>query len=410
MNWHSPTFSTYTPYWNICDLRSCFLMKTPTLMQALSSFCVLSGKVLLLGITLLGSACSKEMSYPELPQTGVARSPEVTIVESTNTASMEISVLIYNVCGLPWPIAQGKKSRDTDDQGNRIPIAGKRSSALKKIGDMLDELRSHGAEPDIIMLQEAFIPASAQIPQRGGYPNWVAGPGRRDQGSKHSDRASEEFIAERSALKGEKSGKMQSSGLLLASNFPIVELFNHPFNQWECGGFDCLANKGVLMAELEVPGLPDHLMLATTHFNSRGASRVSDERSLTAHNLQVDEANDYIESVVKEPLPIIWGGDINMKHADDRIEYFVERSGGNLNEVSSFCIDPANDCEVRIQWESDTPWYETQDLQGWVSGKRVSVIPIRVEAMFDEPQEGIMPSDHNGLLVHYRLSWPIPEE
>ena len=80
----------------------------------------------------------------------------MTIDESTDTASMEISVLIYNVAGHPWPLARGKTSR-----------------------------------------------------------------------------ASEEFIAERSALKGEKSGKMQSSGLLLASNFPIVKLFNHPFNQWE---------------------------------------------------------------------------------------------------------------------------------------------------------------------------------
>ena len=152
-------------------------MKIPALIQASSSFCVLSGKVLLLSITLLGSAYSKDLSYPKPPQTGVARSPEVTIDESIDTASMEISVLIYNVCGLPWPLARGKTSRDTDDQGKRIPIAGKRSTALKKIGDILGELRSHGAEPDIIMLQEAFISESAQIPQRGGYPNWVAGPG-----------------------------------------------------------------------------------------------------------------------------------------------------------------------------------------------------------------------------------------
>ena len=385
-------------------------MKIPTLIQASSSICVLSGKVLLLSITLLGSAYSKELSYPLPPQTGVARSPEVTIDETSGTASMEISVLIYNVCGLPWPIAKGKTSRDTDEQGNRIPIDGKRSSALKKISNMLGEMRSHGTEPDIIMLQEAFISESAQIPQRGGYPNWVAGPGTRELGPKHSERASEEFIAERSALKGEKSGKMQSSGLLLASNFPIVELFNHPFSRWECAGFDCLANKGLLVVELEVPGLPDHLMVATTHFNSRGASGVSAERSLVAHNLQVDEANEYLENLGKDHQPFIWGGDVNMRHADDRIEYFVERSGDKLNEVSSFCIDPTTDCEVRIQWESDTPWYETQDLQGWVSGSQVSVSPFRVEDVFDEPQEGLMPSDHNGLLVHYRLSWPMPGE
>ena len=369
-----------------------------------------AGIVLLLSITLLGCAYSKELSYPAPPQTGVARSPEVAIDESAGTASMEISVLIYNVCGLPWPIAKGKASRDTDEQGNRIPIDGKRSSALKKIGDMLGELRSQGTEPDIILLQEAFIPESAQIPERGGYPNWVAGPGKRDLGAKHSERASDEFIAERKALKGEKSGKLQSSGLLLASNFPIVELFNHPFSQWECAGFDCLANKGLLVAELEIPGLPDHLMVATTHFNSRGASGVSAERSLLAHNLQVDEANEFLVNLGKDHQPFIWGGDVNMRHADDRIEYFVERSGDKLNEVSSFCIDPANDCEVRIQWETDTPWYETQDLQGWVSGSQVSVSPFKVEAVFDEPQEGIMPSDHNGLLVHYRLSWLLPGE
>ena len=72
-------------------------MKISTLNQALPSFCVLSGKAFLLGITLLGSAYSGDLSYPEPPQTGVARSPEVTIDDSTGTASMEISVLIYNI-------------------------------------------------------------------------------------------------------------------------------------------------------------------------------------------------------------------------------------------------------------------------------------------------------------------------
>lgn len=364
--------------------------------------------VLFLGVLLPGSA-SSELRYPAPPQMGVSRSPEVTIDTATGTASMEITVLIYNVAGLPWPIGKGKTSRDTDADGNRIPIAGKRSSALKKIGDTLGEMRSQGMEPDIILLQEAFISDSAEIPKRGGYPNWVAGPGRKDLGPKQSDRASEEFIAERKFLKGEKSGKSQSSGLLLASNFPIIELYNHPFKQRECGGFDCLANKGVLAAELEIPGLPDHLILATTHFNSRGASGVTGERALAAHNLQVDDANEFLLNLGKDDMPFIWGGDLNMRHADDRLEYFVARSGDKLNEVSSFCVNPDNDCEIRIHWDTDTPWYETQDLQGWLSGSRVSISPFQVEGMFDEPVDGIMPSDHNGLLVHYRLSWPLSE-
>ena len=95
-----------------------------------------------------------------------------------------------------------------------------------------------------------------------------------------------------------------------------------------------------------------------------------------------------------------------MRHAGDRIEYFVDRIGDSLNEVSSYCAHPSTDCEVRIRWDTDKPWYETQDLQGWVSGSLVHIEPVRVEALFDEPVDGIMPSDHNGLVVHYRLSWP----
>lgn len=369
-----------------------------------------TGRALLFCAVFLVSACSSQLRYSTIPQSGIARTPDITIDSATGTASMEVTVLIYNVAGLPWPIGCGKSSRDTDDSGKRIPIACRRSAALKEIGDALGALRTQGVEPDIIMLQEAFISAAAEIPERGGYPNWVAGPGSRDLGEKYSDRASREFIAERSFWKGEKWGKRQSSGLLLASNFPIVRLYNHPFNQWECAGFDCLANKGLLVVLLDIPGLPDPLALATTHFNSRGASGVSGERSLMAHNLQVDEANEYLESLDEDEIPFIWGGDVNMRHADDRIIYFVERSGGTLNEVSSYCVKPDSECEKPIRWDTDTPWYETQDLQGWVPGARVNIKPFRVETVFDEPLDGIMKSDHNGLLVYYRLTWPVSEE
>jgi len=338
---------------------------------------------------------------------GLAREPEIARDPSTGTASMTVSVLIYNVAGLPWPVGCGKKSRDVDDRGERIPIACNRSSALKKIGDALGELRQQEIEPDIVLLQEAFISAAAEIPERGGYPNWVAGPGSGDLGPRYSERASKEFIKERSFWKGEKSGKLQSSGLLLASNFPIAVHYAHPFNQWECGGFDCLANKGLLVVILEIPGLPQRLALATTHYNARNSTGVSNERALLAHNLQVEETSAFLEELDRDSLPFIWGGDLNMRHAQDRIEYFVERAGDSLNEVSSYCSHPATDCEIRIRWDSDKPWFETQDLQGWVSGARVQVEPVRVEAVFDEPVNGVMPSDHNGLLVFYRLSWPV---
>lgn len=361
------------------------------------------------GMLLQAASCGDVPQDADVPQNGLARTPEITVDQETGTAYTELSVLIYNVAGLPWPLAVGRRTRQLDENGEGIPIDGNRTRALRAIGDDLAKLRAAGSEPDIIMLQEAFIGAAAEIPTRGGYPNWVMGPRTGDLGEQHSEHVTGEFIAERSFWKGEKLGKWQPSGLIIASNFPILRKYIRPFNQWDCAGFDCLANKGVLVVVVEMPGVPEELALATTHFNSLEAAGVSDDRSLIAHKLQVHETNEFLEDLEEPIIPFIWGGDLNMRHADDRIEFFVERSGGEINEVSSFCVQNPDRCEVMMRWDSDTPWYETQDLQGWSRGTLVDVQPVRVEELFDEPVGGFMPSDHNGLLVRFQLSWSTNE-
>lgn len=359
-------------------------------------------------LTLLAAGC-EEPNRDDTPQRGLDRQPVITVDEATGIASMEISVMVYNTAGLPWPLGCGKRSRKVDEKGQRIPIACDRAGAQEEIGDTLRAMREAGTEPDVIMLQEAFIEASEQIPIRGGYRNWVAGPTSDNLAPVYSERAPAEFIEGRSFLKGERLGKWQSSGLIIASDYPIHVRYSHPFYQWECAGFDCLANKGVLTVELDIPGLPDPLALTTVHFNSRGASGVSEERALTAHQLQLDDTDEYLDSLQRPYLPFIWGGDLNMRRADDRIRYFVKRAtedGDELNEVSSFCVEYPDRCTVLIEWDTDAPWYETQDLQGWSKGYRVDIEPVQIEERFDAPVNGVMPSDHNALLVHYRLSWP----
>ena len=116
--------------------------------------------------------------------------------------------------------------------------------------------------------------------------------------------------------------------------------------------------------------------------------------------------DEHLVSLDRLELPFIWGGDLNMRHADDRIDYFVNRPGDEINEVSSFCVENPERCEVLIRWDTDAPWYETQDLQGWSPGIRIDIEPIRMQEIFDAPVDGVMPSDHNGVLVDYRLSWP----
>jgi endonuclease/exonuclease/phosphatase family metal-dependent hydrolase len=350
-----------------------------------------------------------DVESPPLPLEGDWTRPKISTDSASGMASMEISVLDYNVAGLPFPIGCGKSSRLTDEAGKRIPIACNRSKGVGAIGDALADLRVRGIEPDIVLLQEAFIPAVAEISGRAGYPNWIAGPGPNDTGPRVSERASESFIANRSFWKGEKWGKRQPSGLLIASNFQIVEQFNFPFYEWECAGFDCLANKGVVMARIRIPSLPDLLEVVTTHYNAKKASGVPLERAHAAHKLQVDATVEFIRQTSDYELPMIWGGDLNMRRSEDRIGYFIEQSGAELNEVSSYCLRHADRCRMRVRTESDKPWFETQDLQGWGSGKRVTVEPISVEEIFDLPVDGKMLSDHSGFLVVYRLSWMEPD-
>ena len=379
-------------------------------MKFLRRISIVLGIIALSLVAYFTAVKATSLTAADVTDSTALRTPEITLNEQTGIASVEIRVMIYNVCGLPWPIACGKTSRQTDANDERIPIACRRGKALKKIGDTLGEMRKLGVEPDIVMLQEAFISTSEQVAIRGGYSNLAFGPGPKDKADDYSDRASQEFIDARKWGKGEKSGKKQSSGLLIASNFPIAETFKKPFYQWECAGFDCLANKGVIMARIEIPGVPDALEVVTSHYNSKGASGVSLDRSLEAHQLQMEATGEFLDEVSNYDLPGIWGGDLNMRHSEERITYFVERFGKNLNEVSSYCVENQELCEVATDWETDKPWFESQDLQGWVSGKRVSIEPIRVEVAFNEPVDGLLPSDHNALVVIYRLSWQLPND
>jgi endonuclease/exonuclease/phosphatase family metal-dependent hydrolase len=347
---------------------------------------------------------------PVLVNGTASRTPTIMVDSETGIASIEISVLSFNVAGLPWPIACGKHSRQTDAENKRIPIACNRAQAQEKIGDTLGELRQQGIEPDIVLLQEAFIAASSEVADRGGYPGRATGPGRDDTTETTSSRAGASFIEARSFLGGEKFGKRLSAGLLVASNFPIKDRLSAPFYQWECAGFDCLANKGLVLVRLEIPGLPDALEVVTTHYNSKAASGVSLSRTLEAHKLQVASTVEFLEKNSNTSLPAIWGGDLNMRHSDDRIDYFVKRAGEDLFEVSSYCLENKDKCNVDMDWETDRPWYVSQDLQGWADGKRVGVKPIRVEEAFNQPVNGKMPSDHNGLLVTYRLSWSVQND
>jgi hypothetical protein len=211
-------------------------------------------------------------------------------------------------------------------------------------------------------------------------------------------------VQRRKVKKGEGLGRLLSSGLYVLSDFPVVDSAAQPFRSRECAGFDCLANKGVQHVRIQVPGMPQPLDLFNTHLNSRGASGVSDARSLKAHQLQSDETSRFMESRRNRRYPMIFGGDFNMRNSLERFEHFSRGTPYAL--VHQYCVERTDACQVDLSWDGDTPWMDTQDLQGFEDGEAVTVRPVRVAAMFDAPWNGRPLADHDGLVAKYRISWP----
>ncbi len=354
--------------------------------------------VLSMSLMALTAACATRISEAPVPQSASLSSPEIVVDPASGEHSLEIDVLIYNIAALPWPIRSN------------------RAKATKLIGDELAAMRARGEQPDIVMLQEAFRSSVKHLVRRSGYPNWVRGPLVGDKMPDYSDRAPEEFKKGRSFWKGERIGKIMDSGLYILSDWPILGKSTQPFFRKECAGFDCGANKGTLAVGIDVPGMPGYLQMFTVHMNAGpSATGVSKERSLMAHQLQLDHINEAMNAGVNTDEPLIFGGDFNMKQARERFDYAASDRGqlDDIILVRHYCVVVApDDCDVRMAIESDEPWLDTQDWQASRSGTQVEIEPILVDILYDEERPDAPKikgrrtlSDHNGLLVRYRLSW-----
>jgi endonuclease/exonuclease/phosphatase family metal-dependent hydrolase len=184
------------------------------------------------------------------------------------TDTVEISVLTYNVHGLPWPLAKG------------------RPTALKAIGRELAQMRAEGRQPDIVLIQEGFRSDAETLVKLSGYKHWARGPGRAERAPRQSSEEAKRFRAVRYPQWGEGWGKLVGAGLYVLSDAPILDVQSAAYRY--CAGLDCLANKGVMLVRVAVPGVPGGVDVLNTHLNSKGASRAPLGRTLAAHNLQVD--------------------------------------------------------------------------------------------------------------------------
>jgi len=293
-----------------------------------------------------------------------------------------LKVLTYNIEGLGFPARRG------------------RAAELRQIGVRLAAMRAAGTGPDIVLFQEMFSGAAKKAVAATGYPAIAPGPKRT---TRPFESTREELPGKAKLKRGEIGVRFQGSGLAIASRYPIMFTDVRAFGARSCAGLDCLANKGVMLARIYIPGLPTPIDVYDTHMNARGASKTPEPRNLAAHDRQALEASEFIDSTHDDNYPVIFGGDFNMRHSEPRWENFTRYQP--LALVHRVCADKTSGCDVRMSWDGDEPWMDTQDLQFFSGGGAISVQPIRVEALFDGSPDSPQLSDHDGYMVTYRIEW-----
>ncbi len=337
---------------------------------------------ILLGALLLTSSCGTAPPLRTLACT--AASPDaVAIASDGQTKRAQLKVLTYNIEGLGFPARTG------------------RGTQLRQIGEHLDAMRQAGTGPDIVLFQEMFSGAAKTAVMRSGYPAITSGP----TASTSASGPKPDKLPGKSRIKhGEVGIHFAGSGLAIASRFPIVATDQRAYGKRSCAGLDCLSNKGIVLARIVIPGVPTPIDVYDTHMNSRGASKAPAPRNLAAHDRQALEASEFIDQTHDDNFPVVFGGDFNMRHSEPRWENFTKYQKMLL--VHRVCAEATSGCDVKMSWDGDAPWMDTQDLQFFWGGSTVAIRPIRVEALFDGRPESPTLSDHDGFMVTYELSWP----
>lgn len=302
-----------------------------------------------------------------------------------------LSVMTYNVKGAPWPVTHG------------------RGPDLRAIGDRLRQLRSEGRNPHIVLLQEAFSGNARAIAQRAGYRFVVRGPGASERTPEPAAAPDAAFLARRSLFHGERSGKLFGSGLLLLSDYPVTNVRRLSYPDFACAGIDCMANKGALLATVQIPGAPSPVDIVTTHLNSRHHARVADARSLYAYSRQVALLARFIAANHDPSHPLIVGGDFNVGRALARgsaLEASLPTWGATVPVSEALAALTAGGGAQQQPLTPDIAAVirHNSDFEFYLPGRLAALAPRAIDVPFGREAAGGMLSDHMGYTITFGLA------
>jgi endonuclease/exonuclease/phosphatase family metal-dependent hydrolase len=299
-----------------------------------------------------------------------------------------LSVMTYNVKGAPWPVTHG------------------RGHDLRAIGDRLRQLRTEGRNPHIVLLQEAFSADARAIARRAGYRFVVRGPGAGERTPEPASAPDAAFLASRSFFHGERSGKLFDSGLLLLSDFPVTGVHRLSYPDFACAGLDCMANKGALLATVEIPGAPAPVDIVTTHLNSRHHARVADSRSLYAYSRQVALLAQFIAANRDPSHPLIVAGDFNVGRAPARgsaLEASLPAWGANVPVAEALAV-VGRGGQAPLTADAEAVVRRNTDFEFFVPGQLAALTPRAIDVPFGREATGGMLSDHLGYTITFGLA------
>lgn len=301
------------------------------------------------------------------------------------TTQTELSILSYNVRGLPWPAALD------------------RADSLHAIAERLALMRQRGIQPHVVLLQEAFTDDAKAIGALSGFEYVVRGPSSRAHPK--IPPLGPEFAKSAQWIKGETSDPRVDSGLLILSDFPVKKVHAMAFPDGACAGFDCLATKGVVVAWVEVPGLDAPLAIANAHLNSRHATHVSPLRADRAFAWQSLATRDFIHSEVRDDEPIIFGGDFNAGGTPARREAFAENPPLGSRQQDGLVIALQDDLMLAGSRKMAVDiLHRNLDKMLYRSGSKTEITPAQAWVPFGREAHGPPMSDHTGFVVSFALS------
>ncbi len=294
-----------------------------------------------------------------------------------------LSVMTYNVKGLPWPAAWG------------------RGPALATIGKRLAHMREHNAQPQVVLLQEAFTADAKAIAQQAGYRHMAIGP----QHAPAADAAplGENFAGAARWDRGELSGNLLDSGLMILSDYPIVRSRSFAFPQGACAGFDCLAAKGVMIAWIAVPDASQPVAIVNTHLTSRRATHVARHRADQAYAWQVDAMRRFVSAHIDKDTATILGGDFNTGTAPRRLSAFAQPLLGTGEQDGLSTILALQGTGDSTRDEAIHILKRNKDKLLSRNGSGVTLAPRHVSVPFSVLSPTAALSDHAGFAIVYAM-------